>query len=352
MNINLLVSVYNISGYLMSELAALSELGVRITILRTRYNDEPDERRYPDYRWIDRPKFSDADISQLVNESFDLYICCGWADRLCLRLAKVLHGNGTKTVLAIDTPWQGAAKQYVHCLLSRFYLTRIFDWAWGAGEPQLRYLRRLGFSSSRIRRGYYCADTALFAPIGAERTACPHVFLYVGRYVAAKNMRRMERAFLKAVSQVPNGDWVLRCIGGGDLWNERTIDSRIEHLGWKTPKEIRDCAKESGCFVLPSVYEPWGVVVHEAALMGLPMICSDRVQSATAYLKEGENGYLFDPLDEDDIASVFKRVMALGDDELLAKGKRSHQLGMNYTLSDWCKTVLEFAGAKSQGVRE
>ena len=343
MSLRFLVSVYNISGYLMSELAALSELGAKITILRTRYNDEPDERRYPDYRWIDRPSFTESDIPSMLKESFDVYLCCGWADKLCLRLAKMLHDNGTKTVLAIDTPWQGLAKQYAHCLVSRFYLIRSFDWAWGAGAPQELYLRRLGFDKSRTRSGYYCADTALFAPIGAERTACPHVFLYVGRYVAVKNMRRMERAFLKAVSQVPGCDWVLWCNGGGDLWERRTIDPRIEHLGWKTPAEIRDAAKDSGCFVLPSVYEPWGVVVHEAALMGLPMICSKRVQAATAYLREGENGYLFNPLDEDDIASAFKRVMALGNDELLAMGRRSHRLGMSYTLSDWCRTVLEFS---------
>ena len=342
MNLKVLVSVYNISGYLMAELAELSKCGASVTILRTRYNGEPDERSYPDYRWIDRPNFAEADITSLVNESFDICICCGWADKLCLRLAKALHDKGTKTVLAVDTPWQGAFRQYAHCIVSRFYLTGTFDWAWGAGLPQERYLRRLGFGASRIRRGYYCANTDLFAPIGSKRAECPHVFLYVGRYVAAKNMRRMERAFLKAVSQAPTSDWVLRCVGDGGLWNERTVDPRIEHLGWKSPEEIRDYARGAGCFVLPSVYEPWGVVVHEAALMGLPMVCSNQVQAATAYLREGENGYLFDPLAEGDIASAFGRIMALGDGELLAMGRRSHQLGMKYTLSDWCRTVFGF----------
>ena len=342
MKLRVLVSVYNISGYLMAELAALSRCDASVTILRTRYNDAPDEQLYPAYKWMDRLNFTEADIPSLLKESFDLYICCGWADKLCLRLAKVLHDNGTKTVLAIDTPWQGLLRQHVHCLFSRFYLTGIFDWAWGAGSPQERYLRRLGFRASRIMRGYYCADTDLFAPIGGKRTVCPHVFLYVGRYVAVKNMRRMEHAFLKAVSQMPSSDWVLRCIGGGDLWNERTVDSRIEHLGWKTPEEIRNYARGAGCFVLPSVYEPWGVVVHEAALMGMPMICSEKVQSATAYLREGDNGYLFNPLDEDDITFAFSRIMALGDDELLAMGKLSHQLGMKYTLLDWRRTVVDF----------
>ena len=76
--------------------------------------------------------------------------------------------------------------------------------------------------------------------------------------------------------------------------------------------------------------------------MGMPMICSEKVQSATAYLREGDNGYLFNPLDEDDITFAFSRIMALGDDELLAMGKLSHQLGMKYTLLDWRRTVVDF----------
>ena len=348
MKLRVLVSVYNISGYLMAELSALSALGASITILRTRYKNELDEQRHPGYRWIDRPKFSDADIARLIKESFDLYLCGGWADRLFVDLAKHIHRAGGKTVLLVDTPWTGTFRQYVHCIISRFTLVPIFDYAWGAGEPQERHLCHLGFPLKRIRRGYYSADTHKFAPIGESRIAhhgetCkwPHVMLYVGRYDAVKNMRRMERAFVCASEGT---DWTLLCIGRGDLWNERTIHPRITHLGYKNPSEIQDFVKGAGCFVLPSVYEPWGVVVHEAALMGLPILCSNQVQSATAYLVNGENGYSFNPLDEDDIVSVLKRIMAHSDDELFAMGCRSYQLGMEYTVDDWCRTVMEFAG--------
>ena len=350
MKVRVLVSVYNISGYLLAELEALSAMA-DIAVVETPCGICKGKLEKA-VRWLDRREIkSVGDFRARLGDFVpDLYLCGGWSDRLFVDLARDIHRAGGKTVLLVDTPWKGTLRQYVHCVLSRFTLLPIFDYAWGAGEPQERHLRYLGFPMKRIRRGYYCADTHKFAPIGEGRIAghgktCkwPHVVLYVGRYIAVKNMRRMERAFIKAADGT---DWTLLCIGNGDLWNERTIHPRITHLGYKSPAEIQEFVKGAGCFVLPSVYEPWGVVVHEAALMGLPMLCSNQIQAATAYLREGENGYLFNPLDEDDITSAFKRVMALGDDELLAMGRRSHQLGMSYTLSDWCRTVLEFVGVK------
>ena len=80
--------------------------------------------------------------------------------------------------------------------------------------------------------------------------------------------------------------------------------------------------------------------------MGMPMICSKKVQSATAYLREGVNGYLFNPLDEDNIAYAFKRIMLLDDRELLAMSRQSHQLGVRYVLDDWCRKVSEFVCQK------
>lgn len=353
--IKVLFHVYNISGYLIAELEELLKFA-DITVVETPCGI-PKGELAKSVEWIDRTRL---DVEYLANRGFDVFFCGGWADREMVRFAKKLRAKGTKTVLLIDTPWQGKLKQCIHCLYSRFYLTTTFDYAWCAGAPQERYLRYLGFSLSRIRRGYYCADTKKFAPIGAERLGIrkeelgtsgekpgtrewPHVFLYVGRYVAVKNMRRMERAFLKALEQMPGSDWKLRCIGGGQLWNERTIHPCIEHLGYKSPAEIQDYVRDAGCFVLPSVFEPWGVVVHEAALMGLPMLCSNQIQAATAYLKDGENGFTFDPKDEEAIVAVFLKIMRLSDAELAKMGRESHRLGLSYTTEDWAKRAMEFA---------
>ena len=139
---------------------------------------------------------------------------------------------------------------------------------------------------------------------------------------------------------MPNSDWILTCIGGGKLWEERTVHPRIEHLGYKQPSELQNYIKDSGCFVLPSIVEHWGVVVHEFALMGLPMICSKNVMATTAFLKDGENGYLFDPYDEGAIAAAFEKIMKLSTEVLRKMGACSHRLGMRYTTADWAQNLL------------
>ena len=195
----------------------------------------------------------------------------------------------------------------------------------------------------RLRTGVYAADSAKFSALYApDRDPWPHVFLYIGRYVSVKNMRRMERAFLRALDRMPESDWRLCCIGGGELWEERTQHPRIDHLGYKTPQEIQRFIPQTGCFVLPSVFEPWGVVVQEAAQMGLPLLCSDAVQAATDFLRPGENGFRFDPRNEAAITEAFCAAMLLPDEALRAMGRRSHALGMAYATADWVQRALSF----------
>jgi len=45
--------------------------------------------------------------------------------------------------------------------------------------------------------------------------------------------------------------------------------------------------------VLPSDYEPWALVVVEAAAAGMALICSDVVGAAAELVKEGVNGFTF-----------------------------------------------------------
>ena len=44
--------------------------------------------------------------------------------------------------------------------------------------------------------------------------------------------------------------------------------------------------------VLPSLYEPWGLVVHEGLAHGLPVIATDQVASADDLVESSVNGYV------------------------------------------------------------
>ena len=52
---------------------------------------------------------------------------------------------------------------------------------------------------------------------------------------------------------------------------------------------------KSDIFILPSMSEPWGLVVNEALLCGLPVIVSNKCGSAPELVKDGKNGFTFNP---------------------------------------------------------
>lgn len=341
-----LFAVQQVAGYTIEGLRELDKIA-DVVILHIPFEGfvSEDDPLWKRFRWLDQRVYNTAEsvVKALGDWVPDVYLAGGWAYRPYLALARYYHRHtGCRTVLRIDTPWRGGLRQWVSVALSRFRLTPFFDYGWGAGDVQCRYLRYLGLRNSCT--GVYAADVAKFAPLADVRqTPPPHVFLYIGRYIPVKNMRRMERAFLAALEEMPESDWRMLCIGDGELWAERKRHKRITHLGYKAPWEIQQYVTGCGCFVLPSVYEPWGVVVQEAAAMGLPLLCSSQVHSASAYLKEGENGYTFDPLDEQSIKEAFLRMMKTPDDRLYAMGSFSNRLGSSYTPTDWARQVVEFA---------
>ncbi|MEY3894669.1 MAG: hypothetical protein RLZZ214_188, partial [Verrucomicrobiota bacterium] len=67
----------------------------------------------------------------------------------------------------------------------------------------------------------------------------------------------------------------------------------------------------SEAFVLPSLYEEWGLVVNEAMACGLPILVSKTVGSAEDLVVPGLNGYHFDPLSATDLAD---KILLLEDD--------------------------------------
>ena len=62
-------------------------------------------------------------------------------------------------------------------------------------------------------------------------------------------------------------------------------------------------------FLLPSIHEPFGIVVLEAWSAGLPVIAS-RIGGIPHFVEEGTDGLLFDPTDEASFLEAFEGVAA------------------------------------------
>ena len=72
---------------------------------------------------------------------------------------------------------------------------------------------------------------------------------------------------------------------------------RTVFTGFRNQSELAACFTCLDIFVLPSRFDPWGLVVNEAMLFGLPVLATDMVGSSLDLIEHGENGYVGDVRD-------------------------------------------------------
>jgi glycosyltransferase involved in cell wall biosynthesis len=208
------------------------------------------------------------------------------------------------------------------------------------GERQAEYARKLGFPEERVLDGFYVADIERFKKVHEEREGLDGPFIYLGRYVQHKGIQDLWEAFEELVEDGKAGERELWCCGTGDLYPERPEHPRIRHLGFVQPESIPDLMRQSSFFILPSHFEPWGVVVQEFAISGAPLILSDAVGAGTAFLEEGENGFRFPAGDRKALKDRMERSINMGKDEVSGMGDRSHELADHPSQEDWVRKAL------------
>ena len=98
----------------------------------------------------------------------------------------------------------------------------------------------------------------------------------------------------------------------------------IRWTGWQSPDAVRTMLRKARCLVFPSVlYETQGLVVREAAALGVPAIVSD-VTAAREWVDPGRNGLLFASGSPD---SLTEKIVQLRDNDSLAAtlGKEAYR---------------------------
>ena len=292
----------------------------------------------PEYNLHPKAKFDRNALHALLDQiQPTALICSGWMDADYNAMAKAWRKR-IPVVLTLDNWWTGSPKQWLAVLTAPLYIRRRFNRAWVPGTPQRPFAERLGFKGEFLATGFYCADPRPFQQVyEARKYKRPSKkLLYVGRYLEFKGVKELWNAFAELSTEFP--DWELHCIGTGDLWEERMIHPRIFHHGFKQPKELVSFLEDAACFVMPSKKEPWGVVLHEMAIAGIPLLVSEHVGAGNAFLRPGNNGnsFLLGGLPH-----AMRSFFNTTETERAAMEKESHESGREWLPENWVKTLIE-----------
>jgi glycosyltransferase involved in cell wall biosynthesis len=312
---------------------------------------------------------------------------------------------GIRTVMMNETHAGTARARGIGACVKR-RLVGLFDAALVGGAPQKRYFASLGIPEERIFTGYDAVDNDHFAQRADEvrdhwsefrdQYELPeHYFLSLGRFVAKKNLTTLIRAYRNVLEASPGCQTQLVMVGSGEqepalhtLCHELHLPiyskmsagkgTRKMALEWNPPgvhfygfRQIDENPvfyALADAFILPSLWEEWGLVVNEAMASGLPVVVSEAAGCAEDLLRSGrpplangrtaglglqsgdlagrirQNGVVFDPNSPESLAAAL--LVLVSDPELgRAMGRASREIIRDFSCEVFARNALLAARA-------
>jgi glycosyltransferase involved in cell wall biosynthesis len=296
-------------------------------------------------RYLDDRERLDTDlVKQIVMEARpDVLVIPGWSSPPFRALAYEPALASAKRVMTMDTPWRGTLRQRLGRYRMAGYL-RQMDRVMVPGERAFQLARALAVPEHKIRRGMYGIEHTPLAPLYEERRersdGWPKRFLFTARYVEEKGVDVLLQAYRQYRAHVAD-PWPLTCCGKGPLQAPivAAVGDGVTDRGFVQPADLPSVYREHGVFVLPSRYEPWGVVLAEAAAAGLPIICTEACGAAVEVVRPMFNG-LVTPTGD---AAALARAMKWTHDHyatLPDMGARSRTFGAAFSDEAWADRWL------------
>lgn len=196
--------------------------------------------------------------------------------------------------------------------------------------------KQYGVDENKITVAYPGYDKSIFRPGNQNKN---NYIIYIGTIQPRKNLIRL----IEAVSKIKNLDLI---IAGKKGWMyEETfnapkkfgIEERVKFMGFLPDDELAKLLGEAQAFILPSLWEGFGITVVEAMACGIPVIVSN-ISSLPEIV--GKAGLLVDPYSVTQIEQAIRSVIS--DKKMRQKySKLSLAQGRKFSWEKMAETVLK-----------
>jgi glycosyltransferase involved in cell wall biosynthesis len=219
-----------------------------------------------------------------------------WLTILCSPKHKNVIAQETSIFESELTGWK--------VILKRLFVKRL-GLALVSGEPHSRLMRAVGFDGQiEITGGVGLANRP------ETRQQQPGKFngrfLYAGRLSPEKNLPFVLRVF--ALPEMARFHLTIAGDGPARTALQAMASSNVSFIGHVPNEKIPEIYVSHDVLILPSISEPWGLVVEEALYYGLPVLASSQVGSVEDLILNCGAGLSFDPHSETSLRGAIESV--------------------------------------------
>lgn len=256
----------------------------------------------------------------------------------CLLSAKFLR---CRTIMMIDS-WHGSEQAGFVGRMIKHVVIRLFDAALVAGTPHREYAYTYGQKRSRVFLGYDTVDIDYFMQESkrwkntpTESLPIPNLparyFLNLGRFVTKKNIGVLIQAYAQLAQRDQSMSMSLVLVGEGS--EEEAIKQLATNLNLQVRNGLNTYPEQEGrpevvfypfqqvdttplffanceAFILPSLYEEWGLVINEAMACSAAVLVSENVGCVQDLVEEGKNGFCFNPTDVNQLSNLLEQFIS------------------------------------------
>jgi len=153
-----------------------------------------------------------------------------------------------------------------------------------------------------------------------------NLIVFLGRVVDEKQIDKLIRAMTLID---PALDARLEIVGGGDqepklkaLTSSLGLNDRVTFTGYVDEAYLRNALTRASVFAMPSIAELQSISTMEAMASGLPIVAANAM-ALPHLVHDGENGYLFEPGNVEQLAEKLNKVLSMPHDEVLKLKRES-----------------------------
>ena len=281
---------------------------------------------------------------RLRPDRFNILWTHGYSHPTNARAIAIAHRRGIKVLMRGESTLKSGSDAPLRKALKLRFLRWCFPRCAGflsIGAMNREFYRAHGIGEDRLFEVPYAVDNEFFQ--GKTRQARPHreslreslglepgrpIILFAGKLLPHKRPADLLEAYTRLSADGSEPHPYLLFAGSG-VEQER-LAARVAATGWGSVRllgfqnqtELPRLFDLCDLFVLPSDFEPWGLVVNEVMNAGKALLVSDAAGCAPDLVVPGGNGWLFRAGDIESLAAALRT--ALRDPgQLAVMGRRS-----------------------------